>query len=75
MSPQDNRYADILDYDWNHDSLPNRMPMSQRAKIFLPFAVLTGYNEALEDTLRAEVAEMEEKHEDELNVVRSSELE
>ena len=61
---RDNRYDDILDYDWNHDSLQNRMSMSQRAKIFLPFAALTGFNEALEDTLRAEIAEMEEKLEE-----------
>ena len=44
-------YDDILDYDWNYDSLPNRMPMSQRAKIFLPFAALTGFEEALENVL------------------------
>ena len=56
---QDDRYADILDYDWNYDSLPNRMPMSQRAKIFLPFAALTGFNEALDDTLKAEIEKYE----------------
>ncbi len=56
------KYADLLDYDWNYDSLPNRMPLSQRAKIFLPFAALTGFDQALEETLRTEIAEMEEKH-------------
>ena len=56
---QDDRYVDILDYDWNYDSLPNRMPMSQRAKIFLPFAALTGFNEALDDTLKAEIEKYE----------------
>ncbi len=56
---QDDRYADILHYDWNYDSLPNRMPMSQRAKIFLPFAALTGFNEALDDTLKAEIEKYE----------------
>lgn len=55
------KYADLLDYDWNYDSLPNRMPLSQRAKIFLPFAALTGFDQALEETLRTEIAEMEEK--------------
>lgn len=59
MTEQDNKYADLLDYNWNYDSLPNRMPLSQRAKIFLPFAALTGYEEALENTLRTEIAEME----------------
>ena len=55
------RYDDILNYDWSHDSLPNRMPMSQRAKIFLPFAALTGFDEALDQTLKTEIAEMETK--------------
>ena len=55
-------YSDIINHEWNYDSLSNRMPLSQRAKIFLPFAALTGYDEALQKTLRAEIAEMEEKH-------------
>ena len=53
-------YDDIINYDWNSDSLPNRMPLSQRAKIFLPFAALTGYEEALEKTLKMEIAYIEE---------------
>ena len=51
-------YDDILNYNWNHDSLQNRMPLSQRAKIFLPFAALTGFDEALEKTLQTEIAEI-----------------
>ena len=54
-----NKYADILDYDWNYDSLPNRMPLSQRAKIFLPFAALTGFEEAIQKTIQTEIDEME----------------
>lgn len=53
-------YDDIINYDWNYDSLPNRMTLSQRAKIFLPFAALTGYEEALEKTLKMEIADIEE---------------
>lgn len=53
-------YDDIINYDWNYDSLSNRMPLSQRAKIFLPFAALTGYEEALEKTLKMEIADIEE---------------
>ena len=56
---RDDRYADILDYDWNYDSLPNRMPLSQRAKIFLPFAALTGFDEAIQNTIKQEIAEMD----------------
>ena len=57
---RDDRYADILDYDWNYDSLPNRMPLSQRAKIFLPFAALTGFEEAIQNTIKQEIAELGE---------------
>ena len=53
-------YSDIIDYDWNYSSLKNRMPLSQRAKIFLPFSALTGYDEALQKTLEQEIAEMNE---------------
>ena len=54
-------YNDIINISWTRDSLPNRMPLSQRAKIFLPFAALTGFNEALDKTLENEIAEMEEQ--------------
>lgn len=56
----DSEYSDILDYDWNYDSLPNRMPLSQRAKIFLPFAALTGFDEAIQKTIDQEIAELGE---------------
>ena len=56
------RYDDIINHKWTRDSLPNRMPLSQRAKIFLPFAALTGYNEALDQTLQTEIAEMTARH-------------
>lgn len=56
---RDDRYSDILDYDWNYDSLPNRMPLSQRAKIFLPFAALTGFDEAIQNTIDQEISEID----------------
>ena len=56
----DDKYSDILDYDWNYDSLPNRMPLSQRAKIFLPFAALTGFDEAIQNTIQFKIDEMGE---------------
>ena len=54
------KYSDILNYAWNYDSLPNRMPLSQRAKIFLPFAALTGFDEAIQNTIEQEIAELGE---------------
>ena len=56
----DSKYSDLLNYDWNYDSLPNRMPLSQRAKIFLPFAALTGFDEAIQNTIEQEIAELGE---------------
>ncbi|MCR5387373.1 MAG: hypothetical protein K6E69_09665 [Treponema sp.] len=56
-----NKYADILDYDWNESSLKNRMSVSQRAKIFLPFAALTGYEDELDKTLLREIENMKQK--------------
>ena len=58
------KYDDIINTRWppeNQDFNHPRMPVSQRAKIFLPFAALTGYEKALEETLKRAVAEMEEK--------------
>ena len=60
LDDSDSKYSDILDYDWNYDSLPNRMPLSQRAKIFLPFAALTGFDEAIQKTIDQEIAELGE---------------
>ena len=60
LDVSDSKYADILDYDWSYDSLPNRMPLSQRAKIFLPFAALTGFDEAIQKTIDQEIAELGE---------------
>ena len=57
---KEKNYDDILNYDWNYDSLPNRMPLSQRAKIFLPFAALTVFDEAIKNTIEEEIAEMGE---------------
>ncbi|MBP5176037.1 MAG: hypothetical protein ILP07_09015, partial [Treponema sp.] len=45
---------DIINYEWNEDSLPNRMPLAQGAKIFLPFSALAGYDDALKKTLIAQ---------------------
>lgn len=55
------KYDDILDTNWNESSLKNRMSVSQRAKIFLPFAALTGYEDELDKTLLREIENMKQK--------------
>lgn len=52
-------YKDIIETEWNYSSLTKRMPLFQRAKIFLPFAALTGYEKLIEqkdmDTVLREI--------------------
>lgn len=41
-------YQDIIETQWPRESLRGKMPLKDRAKIFLPFAALKGYEESLE---------------------------
>ena len=54
------KYDDIINTVWNETSLKNRMPLGQRAKIFLPFSALTGFEEAIQKTIEQEIAELGE---------------
>ena len=54
-------YDDIINIKWDEASLKNRMPASQRAKIFLPFAALTGYEDELDKTLASEIESMKQR--------------
>lgn len=56
-------YDDIINTCWPRESLRPRMPLNQRAKIFLPFAALTGYEEALDEIMKREIKKVEEKRE------------
>ncbi|MCR4954530.1 MAG: hypothetical protein K6A43_10715 [Treponema sp.] len=58
---QNGNYDDIINTQWTQDSLKNRMPVSQRAKIFLPFAALTGYEDELDKTLAKEIESMQQR--------------
>ena len=54
-------YDDIINTKWDDASLQNRMSASQRAKIFLPFAALTGYEDELDKTLASEIESMKQR--------------
>lgn len=43
-----NDYEDMLNQEWPKESLRPKMPLKDRAKIFLPFAALKGYEESLD---------------------------
>ena len=59
---QKNRnYSDIINTVWNESSLKNRMSVNQRAKIFLPFAALTGFEDELDKTLAQEIENMKQR--------------
>ncbi|MBO4404146.1 MAG: hypothetical protein J5780_02305 [Treponema sp.] len=51
-------YDDIINTEWNESSLKERMNVNQRAKIFLPFAALTGFEDELDKTLAQEIENM-----------------
>ena len=50
MSDDKDKYSEIINVEWPRTSLRPRMPLNQRAKIFLPFAALTGFEEKIERT-------------------------
>lgn len=41
-------YEDMLNISWPQETLRPKMPLKDRAKIFLPFAALKGYEESLD---------------------------
>ena len=43
------RYDDIIDINWMGSPTKARMSLENRAKIFLPFAALKGFEEAIEN--------------------------
>lgn len=47
-----NNYDDIINLDYSKIKKKNGMPISSRAAIFSPFAALTGYDDAIEETVR-----------------------
>ena len=59
------KYADIIDLPHHTSTSHPRMPMSKRAAQFSPFAALTGYDDAVDETARL-TDEMTELTEDRL---------
>lgn len=49
-------YQDIIHTEWPRETLRAKMPLKDRAKIFLPFAALKGYEESLQE-VRQQVEE------------------
>ena len=45
-------YGDIIDFDYKESVLHKRMSRENRAAQFAPFAALTGYGEAVDETAR-----------------------
>ncbi len=43
------RYDDIMAYNWTGSPARIPMPLEERAKIFMPFAALKGFEEKLDN--------------------------
>ena len=43
-----NDYEDILDLIWPQCKITSKMPLQSRAKIFLPFSALKGFEQEIE---------------------------
>ena len=55
-------YDDIINTQWPPaEGRPECMRLENRAKIFLPFAALKGFEDEVEERLRDEIARMDEK--------------
>ncbi|MBQ2530417.1 MAG: hypothetical protein II547_09200 [Treponema sp.] len=57
------KYEDIINMEWPIESERTRMSLDQRAKIFLPFAALKGYEESLENELKTVIDGFNHKNE------------
>lgn len=52
-------HEDIIDLEYPFELKHPRMPRHQRAAQFAPFAALSGYAEAIEETKRLHIEEFE----------------
>lgn len=48
-------YEDILETEWPRETLRAKMPLKNRAKIFLPFSALRGLEESLDSVRMGQV--------------------
>lgn len=56
------KYEEIINTSWPQKSNRPRMDLEQRAKIFLPFSALRGYEESLENQRQLNLEKYEEKY-------------
>lgn len=50
-------YDDIIDYNWTGSLEHERMPLSSRARIFLPFSALSGFDELIDKTAEQKIVQ------------------
>lgn len=60
-----NNYDDIIHLPYPRPSKHKPMSMENRAAQFAPFAALTGYDKAIEETARQNTERFEEEEEEE----------
>ncbi len=57
MTGRKKDYSDIINHPYTGSKRPNKMSALDRAAQFSPFAALTGYGDAVEDTAQRNTAE------------------
>lgn len=57
-------YEDIINTEWNGVSFHGKMSLNERAKIFLPFAALKGFEEAIAEKQRQVELKVNQVHSD-----------
>ncbi|NLM00177.1 MAG: hypothetical protein GX220_01805 [Treponema sp.] len=45
------KYADIIDKEYPRPSIRTKMSLNNRAKIFMPFSALKGFEKAIEEKI------------------------
>ena len=60
-------YEGIINYEWKGSPGRGRMPLEQRAKIFMAFTPLTGYSELLRKAEEAARSRFDNHHNTEEN--------
>ena len=63
-----NNYEDIIDISYPTSKKHKRMPIEKRAAQFAPFAALTGYEDAINETGRITESKVELSEEEKLNI-------
>ena len=64
---EEHKYDDIINLEHNVSKKHKRMSLENRSAQFAPFSALTGYGDAVEDTIEKNISKYTEKEKDDYN--------